>query len=105
MQRCFQKQAGYVVAIACAIAVGGSCALAQTPPESSPAPAATAAPETSPMPAQGPMPAPNWLDKFNRKPGPDVDALPPLPPLPPLKPAAKIKPPKTKQRQTAHPPG
>lgn len=116
-----------IIGIACAVAAAGTSAYAQMTPEPSPSPAVTAAPEstpipapmpaTTPMPEMSPMPVtapvspqqggtttnsngPNWLDKFNRKPGPDLNAMPAKRAMPAMKKTIKMKP-----KKATHPPG
>lgn len=103
---------------ACVLASGSAIATAQTMPEpaATPVPAATMMPPATPEPvaptpdANGITPlkqggvnensnGPNWLDKFNRKPGPEVNEMPPAPPANAKKPRMKMK------KVRAHPPG
>lgn len=114
MQHRLRDGLALIAIFACALATGNAVATAQTTPE--PMPAATPVPAMTPVPgaptpdANGITPlkqggvnensnGPNWLDKFNRKPGPDVNEMPPPAPLNAKKPRVKMK------KVHAHPPG
>lgn len=126
MQHRLRDGLALIAIFACALATGNAVATAQTTPEpmptATPAPVETMMPAATPVPAMTPVPGaptpdangitplkqggvnensngPNWLEKFNRKPGPDVNEMPPPAPVNAKKPRMKMK------KVRAHPPG